>query len=189
MTDTLTNKKIQPNNRTYVVHICLLLCVLVLFSVIRMWLSLKLFEITPGHRYNGAEQQNLLTNPYIKENWVTFRYGAAESKVRIKGDNIVLTTIKSDAIDWHIQTGVQAPVLKPGIQYIASFRARTDTPRDMMVNTPSSSPIVHFGYTWRDYNFKFHTTNGNNNVIVPQFNPGSREGRIWITDLKVTEAK
>lgn len=187
-TATIEDKIINAPARSF--SIPLLVVILLILAGLRMGLSLRLFERLPGHKASVINQSpNLLPNPLSQESWgYYYLNGAAQAKINVQQENVVITVLRSDSIDWHVICGIQNAKIRKSAHYIAMFRARTDTPREIGITVPSIYKNVNLGYDWRDYRLAFQATSSETvGVFIPQFNVGSREGRIWITDLRLTE--
>lgn len=167
--------------------------VFLILIVVRIKMSVFLFETESGYhtpRQKEKIRNNILRPTLAIDNWVHFIFGGTEGKINIIGENIVFTVYKSDGIDWHLQCAMPQQLLKDNTHYRLSFRARTDAPHRIQVLTPSDCTNIDVGYSWRDYQFTFKTKQVNKQgESVPAFNAGAREGRVWITNLRLVEVK
>src|SRR5207244_2980260 len=81
----------------------------------------------------AAAGQNILKPTNKVENWRLEQHEQAKATIAADGDTLVLDVTTSDDTDWHIQAFQVKLDLKNAKEYLVSFKAKADAPREMKV--------------------------------------------------------
>jgi hypothetical protein len=106
------------------------------------------------------------------------------------GVRVDVTKVDADA--WHLNLCQETDKLQPGRMYRASFDAKADHPRKMIIyctqygganmglfEEPELTP------TWKHYVYEFKALKAIGRYQMPAFYLGQETGSIWIKDVKV----
>ncbi len=127
--------------------------------------------------------------------WFLQRFDPAQALLTTDGTAQVITISKTDGESWHVQLGRLNASVTDGVPLVVKFRAKADTPRDMMlmggISDGDYHPICDQQYvalntSWRDYAFRIipHGSAGHP-VGFPQFLLGKQIGTVWIDAVAV----
>ena len=127
--------------------------------------------------------------------WDLQKVAPADASIKNENGSHIVMIGKSDGEPWHVQLNHLGGGVQDGQVYTVHFRAKADSPRDMMLSGQVGDSDYHnildqqyilINTDWRDYTFPVtpHNANGHS-VLFPQFLLGKQPGTVWIDQVTV----